>query len=80
MPKVDSTLIFIPHTGPYVNIEYRLRNKGGSAPFSRIRAVGISEQKDKGEDFVRTFVGCLFEKKNKDIVICVGEKFHTYYK
>uniref|UniRef100_A0A0D3CDK5 Uncharacterized protein n=1 Tax=Brassica oleracea var. oleracea TaxID=109376 RepID=A0A0D3CDK5_BRAOL len=54
------------------SLEYRVRCRGGSEPFTKVRVLCDPELREKGEVSARSFIYCINKMKKRDTETCSG--------
>ena len=76
--KGDPHLMLIPHSCSNGIIDYEVKCKGTSKPFSKVRAVLTPEMKEKGMEAVKGFVSKVLKLKVFDGGTCFGASSHAH--
>ncbi|XP_013594459.1 PREDICTED: uncharacterized protein LOC106302511 [Brassica oleracea var. oleracea] len=76
--KGDPHLMLIPHSCSDGIIDYEVKCKGTSKPFSKVRAVLTSEMKEKGMEVVKGFMSKVLKLKVFDGGTCFGASSHAH--
>lgn len=76
--KSDPHLMLIPHSYSGDVIEYEVKCKGTSKPFSKVRAILTSEMKEKGMEAVKGFMSNVLKLKMFDGGTYFGASSHAH--
>ena len=77
--NVDAdTLSLIPLQCQEGSLEYRVRCRGGSEPFTKVRVLCDPELREKGEVSARAFLNCINKMRKRDTETCFGASIHPH--
>ena len=77
--NVDAdTLSLVPLQCQEGSLEYRVRCRGGSEPFTKVRVLCDPELREKGEVSARDFINCINKMRKRDTETCSGASSHPH--
>ena len=60
------------------SLQYRVRCRGGSKPFTKVRVLCDPELREKGEVSARAFLNCINKMRKRDTETCFGASTHPH--
>ena len=75
--KVDPMMTLIPRLCDEKSIEYEVKCKGTSKPFSKFRAILTHELKEKGKAAVKGLLSRVLKLNMSDYGACFGTSPHA---
>ena len=72
----DPTMTLIPHMCDEKSIEYEVKCKGTSKPFSKVKVILTRELKEKGEAVVKGLLSRVLKLNMSDCGACFGTSHH----
>ncbi|WZZ00178.1 hypothetical protein YC2023_072506 [Brassica napus] len=61
------------------SLEYRIRCKGGSEPFTKVTMLCDAELREKGEVFARSFINCINKMRKRDTETYSGASSNPHF-